>query len=183
MVAERLCDRSTHVDGSSGDGKDVKKSSLTGASAIAAQAGVCEVLLIGDWAHNCDIKAGETFHVVDFCEMDMENLCTGSVTGVSCGDSRPPEAIPRPTCIYFDVHDPTFVASAELNPVAVVNNASGLIILNPDTLVSPTAISEAVTCQRRTVLSSRIKLSETAIAATLGNFYHDFFEKNSARML
>jgi DNA replication ATP-dependent helicase Dna2 len=58
-----------------------------------------------------------------------------------------------------------------------ITNECGLLILNPDILVSPTKIAESCQCLRRGVLSDKIKnFGISAPSAILGNVKHYFIE-------
>lgn len=59
----------------------------------------------------------------------------------------------------------------------VVSNSSGLLVVHPELLISPTRIAEACGCVRRSVLSERVRsLSGPNTAAVLGKVKHDFVE-------
>jgi len=59
----------------------------------------------------------------------------------------------------------------------VIDNESGLIIVHPDVLISPTRIVESCACIRRSVLSDRVRsFGGYSYAASLGNLKHMFIE-------
>ena len=60
---------------------------------------------------------------------------------------------------------------------ALVDNDQGLLIVHPDVLISPTKVAEAIGCNRRGVLSDRIRsFGGTNEAAVMGNLKHLFIE-------
>ena len=60
---------------------------------------------------------------------------------------------------------------------ARIDNERGLFVLNPDMLIAPTKIAEAIGCVRRGVISDRVKLfGGFQKAAVLGNLRHSFIE-------
>ena len=60
---------------------------------------------------------------------------------------------------------------------ALVDNEQGLLIIHPDVLISPTKVAEAIGCNRRGVLSDRVRsFGGTNEAAVMGNVKHAFIE-------
>lgn len=75
-------------------------------------------------------------------------------------------------------------SSSDQEIVIVINKLSGIIVVCPDIMISPTKIAEACSCVRRGVLSDRIRsLGMSAPSAILGNVRHSFIEKLSERVL
>jgi hypothetical protein len=65
-----------------------------------------------------------------------------------------------------------------ISPMKIlVSNSSGLLVVCPDILVSPTKIADSCSCTRRGVLSDRIKsFGISSPTAILGNVRHHFLE-------
>lgn len=62
------------------------------------------------------------------------------------------------------------------NPRLVDDNHN-LLIWNPDTLVSPTSVSQQLSCARKSVLSSRLKFpGESSIYLITGTILHEIFQ-------
>ena len=60
-----------------------------------------------------------------------------------------------------------------------VSDSQGLLVLYPDTLVSPTRVADACSCERRSVISDRTNSPGVvgySPAATLGNLKHECIE-------
>lgn len=61
--------------------------------------------------------------------------------------------------------------------VCVVQDDAGLLVLQPDTLVSPTRIASSFDCMRKAVLSDRFRSRDgTSRAMLWGTILHDVFE-------
>lgn len=72
------------------------------------------------------------------------------------------------------------LSQSELFPNRV-SDEFGILVVNPDVMVSPTRITEACACARRSVLSERVRsLSGTSSAAVIGNVKHSFIEVSIA---
>ena len=101
---------------------------------------VSSVVLTGEW-YEVAVAAGDIFHVVDIGS-DGKSIFSSSVSkGVTALSSF------------------SSGSSADLSDAVEVeiSDEKGLFILHPDLLVSPTKISESVTCTRRSVLSDRFR--------------------------
>jgi hypothetical protein len=61
-----------------------------------------------------------------------------------------------------------------------VNDRQGIIITNPDVLITPSRVSESLGCIRKGILSDRIRSygSGSSLPATLGQIKHCFIEVN-----
>ena len=69
-----------------------------------------------------------------------------------------------------------FTELASANKI-VITNHWGLVIVNPDILVSPTKIAESRSCMRRAVLTDRIRsFGDISAPAVMGNLKHAFIE-------
>lgn len=61
--------------------------------------------------------------------------------------------------------------------IGVVSAQSGLLILHPDMLVTPSRISDALSCARKGVLSDRVRgYDGVGLAGTVGTVKHSFIE-------
>lgn len=60
----------------------------------------------------------------------------------------------------------------------ILDSHSGLLIVQPQTLVSPTRVAEACQCPRRCVVAERAKpvRGNSSAPAILGNLRHEFIE-------
>src|ERR1700761_3235164 len=64
----------------------------------------------------------------------------------------------------------------------VIDNASNILILHPDHLVSATVVADSFGCIRRAVLQDRVKATSEASAPMLyGNLLHELFQEAMAR--
>eukprot|EP01041_Mallomonas_annulata_P003657 gene3657-7285_t len=67
------------------------------------------------------------------------------------------------------------IGSADI--ATTITDSSGLLVVNPDMLISPTRIVEACSCSRRSIISDRIRSSSAgSLAAVMGNVKHTFIE-------
>ena len=67
--------------------------------------------------------------------------------------------------------------SVDVHLLGVVTAQSGLLILHPDTLVTPSRISDALSCARKGVLSDRVRSYDgVGMAGTMGTVKHAFIE-------
>lgn len=59
----------------------------------------------------------------------------------------------------------------------MVDERDGVIIIHPDTLVTPSRISDALNCPRKGVLSDRVRSYDgVGMAGTMGTVKHAFIE-------
>jgi DNA replication ATP-dependent helicase Dna2 len=58
----------------------------------------------------------------------------------------------------------------------VVSDQKNLIIIHPDKLISPTRLSDSISCSRRGILLERSRLGGTSKPAVLGSIKHEFIE-------
>ncbi|KAJ1442580.1 DNA replication factor Dna2-domain-containing protein, partial [Ochromonadaceae sp. CCMP2298] len=66
----------------------------------------------------------------------------------------------------------------------LLDDTSGLLVIQPDVLVSPTKIAESLTCTRRAVITDRVRgFGGTSKPAVLGNLRHAFVEGLVERVL
>ncbi len=73
----------------------------------------------------------------------------------------------------------SFTAILTTTPVLHVHitNQHGLLVINPDTMLSPTKIADACQCMRKSVLSDRLQsFGNVSAAAVMGNLRHSFIE-------
>ncbi|KAJ5280981.1 Dna2/Cas4 domain of unknown function DUF83 [Penicillium angulare] len=62
--------------------------------------------------------------------------------------------------------------------LCVVDNASHMIILHPDHLISATVVADSIDCQRRAVLQDRIKaFSQLERPQVFGTIFHEVFQE------
>lgn len=60
----------------------------------------------------------------------------------------------------------------------VVDNASNMIILHPDHLISATVVADSIDCQRRAVLQDRVKVfGELEKPQVFGVLFHEIFQE------
>jgi hypothetical protein len=58
-----------------------------------------------------------------------------------------------------------------------IDNKKGLLVLHPDTMISPTRIADSCSCMRRSVISEKIKsFGNASTAGALGNLKHSIVE-------
>lgn len=63
--------------------------------------------------------------------------------------------------------------------IGMVSGNNGLLVLHPDILVTPSRISEALSCPRKGILSERIRSYDgVGLAGTMGTVKHAFIEVN-----
>ena len=111
------------------------------------QTKVTTVLLTEEWYYS-EIIGGDIFHVVE-----LRDDCVNSAS------------IKQPSAGY------------SIEGSIIVDNNNGLIVINPDVLVTPTKISESCSCIRKGVLSERIKSFDGSNSAgVLGTLRHEFME-------
>ena len=67
----------------------------------------------------------------------------------------------------------------DISQYVKVTDTEFLFVIHPDTLVTPSTLSESISCSRRGVLNSRSKIRGTSRDAVLGNIKHEFIEKYS----
>jgi DNA replication ATP-dependent helicase Dna2 len=58
----------------------------------------------------------------------------------------------------------------------VVDNGSGMVVLQPDVLVSGTTVSESFPCRRRAVLRESMQAGSSSVAAVKGNLAHELLQ-------
>lgn len=59
-----------------------------------------------------------------------------------------------------------------------VDDTQGLAILEPDTLISGTAFSQAMYCPRKALFADRFRASGSNLAMTVGTIAHELFQVN-----
>lgn len=60
----------------------------------------------------------------------------------------------------------------------VIDNASGMLIVNPDFLVSSTTVADSFGCTRRAVLQDRVKATgDISKPLVYGSILHELFQK------
>eukprot|EP00047_Mylnosiga_fluctuans_P000632 m.196991 g.196991 ORF g.196991 m.196991 type:complete len:642 (+) comp10088_c0_seq15:2783-4708(+) len=66
--------------------------------------------------------------------------------------------------------------------VVIVDNDQGLLVVHPDTLISSTRVIDAMTCERRSVLSERVDLPMDRLSPAMlfGSILHRLFQKAAA---
>src|ERR1700744_1521339 len=74
------------------------------------------------------------------------------------------------------------IGNFDFNGVFVLDNASDMIILHPDPLVSATVVADSFGCIRRAVLQDRVRASGQASAPMFyGNLLHELFQEAMKR--
>ena len=92
-----------------------------------------------------EISGGDVFQVVDLTTADLESCVSAEVA--SFGHSDVMSGSKRKSVIKVDVSDPHRKPHSNIEgPIAIITDTEGFVIMHPDVLMSPTAISEAVTC-------------------------------------
>jgi len=111
------------------------------------QTKVMTVILTEEWYYS-EIVGGDIFHVVQL----------------------------REDCVNFSsIKQPSNKQNVEGS--IIVDNNNGLVVINPDLLVTPTKISESCGCIRKGVLSERVKSFDGSNpAGVLGTLRHEFME-------
>jgi len=70
------------------------------------------------------------------------------------------------------------IGSFDRNGTCTVDNATNMIILHPDHLVSATVVADSFGCIRRAVLQDRVKASgQTSAPMFYGNLLHELFQE------
>jgi CRISPR/Cas system-associated exonuclease Cas4 (RecB family) len=58
----------------------------------------------------------------------------------------------------------------------IIDNDSGYMILQPDTLVTGTRVAQSFACERKVVLAAKLNSSVSSVAAMRGTMLHELFE-------
>ena len=78
--------------------------------------------------------------------------------------------------VFLKPDDDKFDA-VDLSQYTKVTDQEFLFIIHPDTLVTPSTLSESISCSRRGVLNNKYRTRGTSRDAVLGNIKHEFIEK------
>lgn len=121
--------------------------------------------LVEDWYHfsmtDGDVlQSGELIHIVNIDGLALQSLATSN------------------SYLNPVVHQNNSAIVASLQPLTLrISNEAGLLIVAPDTYVSPTKVADSCQCSRRGVLVDRFRsFSLPSVAATMGKVRHYFIE-------
>lgn len=99
-----------------------------------------------------DIAPNRILHFIPLCRYDIEETCSKEANDKDFYRDSQPERI-------------------------IVDCYHGLIVINPDILLSPSRISESLFCERRGVLNETLRgQSQISASGTLGSIKHEFIE-------
>lgn len=144
----------------------------TAAAVSSAPSPTIIVELFDDWYHfvvsETDVlHLGDVIHVVNIDGLALQQPATMSLLA-SPSHSTMPVSSSR-------ANGSIVVSFAPLT--LRVDNEAGLVIIAPDTYVSPTKVADSCQCERRGVLVDRFRsFSLPSVAATLGKVRHYFIE-------
>ncbi len=149
-----------------------------------ASAQIFAVRLCDDW-YETTIVGGDVFHVTDLCEIDLQNNESQVASTTGGGPQRNVRNVARAMSCFAlppQAQNAANIAgqshSGNYQVLAVIDNQRGVCIVHPDIMVTPTRISEAVSCERRAVLTERGTAGGVSgEAATLGSVKHSFIEE------
>lgn len=129
------------------------------------------------------ISGGDIFHVSNLSASDLTSVID------ECSPSHLDSLSRKETffdCLKRSADMEDKFNGCENERVIVVDNALGVIVVHPDTLITPTKIADAVTCMRKVVLLDRWKGLDGGVkgkAAVLGNLKHGFIEVCAKRYI
>ena len=133
---------------------------------------IYHVVISGDW-YDTVIFGGDFFHIIDICKDDLEISNTARPINIATKTSQQ-------SAILVDITATTHTSNTVTKDglIACVSNDVGLLIVHPDSLVSPTKISEATSCDRRAILSGRVEANDPTnhMSGAMGNLKHAFIE-------
>lgn len=83
------------------------------------------------------------------------------------------------------LHEDWYYVNAEAGDIVhvigqgnIIDNASGMLIVNPDFLVSSTTVADSFCCTRRAVLQDRVKATgDISKPLVYGSILHELFQK------